>query len=82
VRVGLVLDGKRAAREGCPIQSPDGKRSGTVTSGSYAPHLDRSIAMGYVPREHSAAGTSLRIDFKGTTAPATVTPMPFYKRAK
>src|SRR5262245_41160691 len=82
VRVGLVLEGKRAAREGCPIQTPDGKPAGTVTSGSYAPHLDRSIAMGYVPREHSAPGTALKIDFKGTTAPAAVVALPFYKRAK
>jgi aminomethyltransferase len=82
VRIGLVLEGKRAAREGCPIQTPDGKSIGTVTSGSYTPHLDRSIAMGYVPRDQSAPCTALRIDFKGTTAPAAVAPLPFYKRAK
>lgn len=82
VRVGLVLGGKRAAREGCSIQTADGTSIGTVTSGSYTPHLDRSIAMGYVPREQSVPGTALQIDFKGTTAPATVVAMPFYKRTK
>jgi aminomethyltransferase len=82
VRIGLVLEGKRAAREGSPIQTPDGKSIGTVTSGSYTPHLDRSIAMGYVPRDQSAPGTALRIDFKGSTAPAAVVGLPFFKRAK
>ncbi len=82
VRVGLVLGGKRAAREGCPILKEDGTPIGTVTSGSYTPHLDRSIAMGYVPREFSPSGTPLQIDFRGTTAPATVMALPFYKRAK
>jgi aminomethyltransferase len=82
VRVGFVLAGKRAAREGSPIQTPDGTPVGTVTSGSYTPHLDRSIAMGYVPREQSVPGTALQIDFKGTAAPATVVALPFYKRSK
>jgi aminomethyltransferase len=81
-RVGLVLGGKRAAREGSPILKEDDTPVGTVTSGSYAPHLDRSIAMGYVPREQSVPGTGLKIDIRGTAVPATVIALPFYKRAR
>ncbi len=80
VRIGLVLDGKRAAREGSPILA-DGTAVGTVTSGSYVPHLEQSIAMGYVPMQHSAVGTSLAVDLRGTSIPATVVALPFYKRA-
>ena len=81
VRVGLELDGKRAAREGSPILAV-GTPVGTVTSGSYAPHVQKSIAMGYVPPAHTAVGTALDVDIRGTVTPARVVPLPFYKRAK
>jgi aminomethyltransferase len=81
VRVGLELEGKRAAREGCAIQHGD-RGVGTVTSGSYAPWLEKSIAMGSVDPAAAAVGTKLVVDIRGTPTPATVVPMPFYKRKK
>ena len=80
-RVGLELEGKRAAREQSLVVL-DGKTIGTVTSGSFVPHLEKSIAMAYVPKAHAAVGTKLAIDVKGSLLPATVVPLPFYKRAK
>ncbi len=79
VRVGLELAGKRAAREGCPILV-GGRPVGVVTSGSYAPGLDKSVAMGYVPPDASAAGQAVEIDIRGTVTPAVVVGLPFYKR--
>lgn len=81
-RVGLEVEGKRAAREGCPIVGADGLPVGTVTSGSYAPTLDKSIAMGYVPAKYAAPETSVVLDIRGTQTPARVVALPFYKRAK
>jgi len=80
-RIGLALDGKRAAREGCPILHGD-TVVGTVTSGSYAPHVQQSIAMGYAPRDLAAGGTTLTVDIRGTHTPAVVVPLPFYSRLK
>jgi aminomethyltransferase len=80
-RVGLEVEGKRAAREGCPILA-GGTAVGTVTSGSFAPWLEKSIAMAYVGPEHTAPGTRLVVDIRGTPAPAAVVPLPFYKRTK
>ena len=80
VRVGLELAGKRAAREGCPVLFA-GTPVGTVTSGSYAPGLEKSVAMGYVPPDRAAVGQELTIDIRGTVTPATVVGLPFYKRA-
>jgi aminomethyltransferase len=74
------LTGKRAAREGCPILSGPGAPVGAVTSGSYAPWLDKSIAMGYVPERYTPPGTELSVDIRGTLTPAKVVPLPFYKR--
>mgnify|MGYP003339513215 CR=1 FL=1 len=81
VRVGLALDGKRAAREGSAILA-DGQQVGTVTSGSFAPTLDRPIAMGYVPPAYNNLGRELTIDIRGTPTPAQIVALPFYKRAK
>jgi aminomethyltransferase len=81
VRVGLEVEGKRAAREGCPILA-GATPVGLVTSGSFAPWLDKSIAMGYVAAEFAAPGTTLATDARGTMLPARVVPLPFYKRMK
>ena len=81
-RVGLEVEGKRAAREGCPILTPDNAPAGTVTSGSFCPGVEKSLAMGYVDPASASPGTKLLVDVRGTLIPAVVVPLPFYKRAK
>jgi aminomethyltransferase len=81
VRVGLELDGKRAAREGSEVFA-DGSAVGTVTSGSFVPHLQKSIAMAYLPKKYAAPGTPVLIDLRGTKVDAKAVPLPFYKRSK
>lgn len=80
-RVGLELKGKRAAREGSPVLH-GGNPVGHVTSGSFSPTLEKSIAMAYVAAEYSSLGTSLQVDIRGKTVAATVVPLPFYRRQK
>jgi aminomethyltransferase len=80
VRVGLELDGKRAAREGSVVFA-DGSQIGTVTSGSFVPHLQKSIAMAYLPKAFAAPGTPVLIDLRGTKVDAKVVALPFYRRA-
>jgi aminomethyltransferase len=82
VRVGLEIEGKRAAREGSKLNDSDGKPVGTVTSGSFCPWLDKSLAMAYVRPELASVGTPLDVDARGAALPATVVPLPFYKRAR
>lgn len=79
-RVGLELAGKRIAREGTPVVAGE-KTIGQVTSGTFSPTLQRSIAMAYVPAEHSTVGTGLAVEIRGAREPARVVPLPFYKRA-
>ncbi|MCU0702714.1 MAG: glycine cleavage system aminomethyltransferase GcvT [Fimbriiglobus sp.] len=81
LRVGLELEGKRAAREGSEVFA-DGSQVGTVTSGSFVPHLQKSIAMAYLPRAFATPGTEVLIDLRGTKVPAKVVLLPFYKRSK
>lgn len=78
-RVGLQLEGKRIAREGARILK-GGVPIGQVTSGTFSPTLELPIAMGYVGPEHAEPGTSIEIDIRGRTVPATLVNLPFYRR--
>jgi len=77
--VGLELEGRRIARQGTPI-TLDGKAVGEVTSGTFSPTLQKSIAMGYVDANHAGDGIQLVADLKGAPNPAKVVKLPFYKR--
>jgi glycine cleavage system T protein (aminomethyltransferase) len=81
VRVGLQLDGKRVAREGCSVLQGN-QVIGEVTSGTFSPTLQRSIAMAYVQPAAAKIGTQLTVDIRGTQYPAFVVPLPFYSRKK
>lgn len=82
VLVGLVSTGRRAGRAGYSVLGPDEERIGEVTSGALSPTLGHPIALAYVAPEHAAVGTEVGIDVRGTRIPATVTPLPFYRRKK
>ena len=81
VRIGFELEGKRPAREGCEIWH-DGISVGVVTSGTFAPTLNRAIGMGYVPPSLVEPDTKIEIDIRGKKAAAHVVPLPFYSRKK
>lgn len=79
VRVGLTVTGP-AARDGAEI-FVEGKDTpiGTVTSGSLSPTLKKNIAMAYVPREYSKAGTEINVNVRGKLRPGKIAKMPFVK---
>jgi aminomethyltransferase len=81
VRVGLEIEGKRAAREGSPVLAGE-TPAGNVTSGSFCPWLDKSLAMAYVRPDLAKPGTQLNIDVRGSVLIATVVALPFYKRKR
>ena len=81
VLVGLVSEGRRAGRAGYPVLSGDDV-VGEVTSGALSPTLGHPIAMAFVAPSLAEPGTELHLDVRGTRIPATVTPLPFYRRAK
>jgi len=79
VRVGLESSGRRVPRQGCDVSSA-GEVVGQVTSGSFSPTLQKSIAMAYVTPAFAAPGTELNVDIRGHLEPARVTTLPFYRR--
>lgn len=80
-RVGLVLDGRRAARQGADVLDADSRVIGQVTSGSFSPTLDKPIAMAYLDPAIAVVGAALDIDIRGTRVSATIVPLPFYKKS-
>jgi aminomethyltransferase len=76
---GLVLDGKRIARQGCKVLA-GGREVGELTSGTLSPTLEKSIAMAYVDAANSSVGEKLEVDLRGARVGAAVVALPFYKR--
>ena len=78
--VGLELEGRRIARQGTPVLAGNAV-VGKVTSGTFSPTLQKSIAMACVDTNQSVEGTQLSADLKGVMNPAKIVKLPFYKRA-
>ncbi|MBN9308412.1 glycine cleavage system aminomethyltransferase GcvT [Devosia sp.] len=76
VRVGLLVDGA-PAREGAPILDQHGAEIGRVTSGGFAPTLNRAIAIGFVSPAYATPGTRLQVLVRGRAQPAEVVTTPF-----
>ena len=69
---GVVLSEAHAG-ETPALQSQDGKNAGRITSLTYSPKLEKTIALAYVRYDFLADGTTLVVD----GMPATVKSLPF-----
>lgn len=78
---GLVLDSRRIARHGFAVLR-GGKPVGAVTSGTWSPTLQKSIAMAYLPTDAREPGTPVEVDVRGKAENAAVVRLPFYRRKK
>lgn len=81
--VGLEMLEKAVPRTGYKVLDESGEKEiGYITTGSYAPTLDKYLAMAYVPVEASAVGTKVKVLVRNKPYAAEVVKMPFYKRGK
>ena len=78
--VGLVLLGKRIARQHATVFNGDAS-VGEVTSGTFSPTLEKSIAVAYVDADRAAPGTVLSVETGTKRSDAEVTALPFYKKS-
>ncbi len=76
-RVGLVVEGRQPVREGAAVVDADGNEVGRVTSGGFAPTLQKPIAMAYVPAASAEPGTRITLAQRGKIHSAEVVKMPF-----
>lgn len=85
--IGIMTDeGRSVARQGYRLFR-GGREAGLVTSGTFAPSLNRPIATAYVTageiaQAALAEGESVEVEIRKHKVPATVVPRPFYKRPK
>jgi len=77
--VGFEVTGRGIARHGYPVLVHD-ERVGEVTSGTYAPYLQKNIGLCYLPTPAAAVGAELAIDIREGKVTARVVATPFYKR--
>ena len=75
--VGLEMADRVVARHGYPVLK-DGRRTGVVTSGSYGPSVDKSIALAYVEAAQAAVDTPLAVEVRGQGRQARVVRTPFH----
>lgn len=59
------------------LTTPDGEDAGKITSLTYSPRLEKSIALAHVKTEHTAVNTSLVAHLPGGKAAAVVHEIPF-----
>jgi glycine cleavage system T protein (aminomethyltransferase) len=74
-------DGKSIARQGYKIYR-DQSEVGVITSGTYAPSFERPLAIGYLATGADLHdGDRVEVAIRNRMVAATVTPLPFYRRA-
>ena len=75
--IGLEMNDRSGARHGYPVLK-ESSATGIVTSGTFGPSVERSIAMAYVATPHAAVGTELGVEIRGQIKPAHVVKTPFH----
>ncbi|HET9107588.1 MAG TPA: glycine cleavage system aminomethyltransferase GcvT [Steroidobacteraceae bacterium] len=76
--VGLLLEGRGVLRSHQKVLVP-GAGEGEITSGTFSPTLERSIALARVP---AAAGSSVQVDIRGKLHDARIVRPPFVRHGK
>ena len=77
LRVGLVGLERVPVRAGTTIVDAQGRKLGSVTSGTLAPTVDAAVAMAYLPADHALPRHEVYAEVRGKRLPMRVTPMPF-----
>jgi dimethylglycine dehydrogenase len=76
--VALVVDANDADVVGDEPVRLDGKTIGWVTSGGFAHHIARSIALAYIPAENAIDGARFHVEILDEMRPATLIAAPLF----
>ena len=76
--VGLLLEERGVLRSHQKVVVP-GVGEGEVTSGTFSPTLERSIAFARVPR---GTGETVQVDIRGKLLAARVVKLPFVRHGR
>jgi len=76
-QVALVLEDRGVLRGHQKVVTPAGE--GEITSGTFSPSMERSIALARVPRD---AGATVQVDIRGKLLTARVVKAPFVRKGQ
>jgi aminomethyltransferase len=80
--INFEVTGRGVARVHYPIVNQAGHPVGEVTSGTFAPSLNKNVGMGWVPADLAAPGTELAVLVRNQPVGIRVLKRPMYKRGK
>ncbi len=80
LRVGIKPETRIIARGDTKIFNDNNQQIGKITSGTFGPSVERSIAMGYVDNNYSSIDTKVFLEVRGKKVVANVCNLPFYKK--
>ena len=80
-RVGILPEGRIIARENTKVFSDHGEEIGLITSGTFGPSVNASVAMGYINSEFSDIGTKIQLEVRGKKHGGKVSELPFFKKS-
>jgi aminomethyltransferase len=73
------IEGAGIPRQGNPVLA-GGEPAGEVTSGTFAPSLERGAGIAYVRADLAEPGTEIEIDVRGKRRPARIASKPLYRK--
>ncbi|MDQ2730843.1 MAG: glycine cleavage system aminomethyltransferase GcvT [Armatimonadota bacterium] len=76
--VGLEMEEKSVPRQGQPVRAK-GRELGIITSGTFSPTLDKSIALAYLQPDAGEVGAPVEVDAGGKVRRGFVRKLPFYR---
>ena len=77
--VGIEIEDRAIPRAGYPVETPEGREIGVVTTGYHSITLDRSICFALVEKEMSALDTPVQIRIRKKVFPGKVVKKRFYQ---
>jgi len=80
LRVGIKPETRVIARGNTKIFNDENREIGKITSGTFGPSVDCSIAMGYIDNNYSSLNTKIFLEVRGKKIPANICNLPFYKK--
>jgi aminomethyltransferase len=80
-RIGILPEGRIIARENTKIFSDQGVKIGLITSGTFGPSVNASVAMGYIDSKFAEIGTKIQLEVRGKKHGGKVSELPFFKKS-
>jgi aminomethyltransferase len=80
-RVGILPEGRVIARESTKVFSEKNEEIGLITSGTFGPSVNISVAMGYINSKFADIGTKIQLEVRGKKYGGKVSELPFFKKS-